>query len=156
MMKKTVLLALCSVLILALTACGQAAKEKKGDAMSLEEIFTAIQTDVDNLPEVAYTKLNADNYNYYLFIDPVEGAEALAGDAAINAIPHSAVLLRVPDAADAVSIAKNIEDNANLNKWICVGAEKKIVKVHNSTILLIMSASDTADSIAANFDKLWE
>ena len=124
--------------------------------MSLEEIFTIIQTGVENLPEVAYTQLNADNYQYYLFVDPIEGAEALAGDAIINAIPHSAVLLRVPEGVDAAAIAKEIEDNANLNKWICVGAEKKIVKVHGNTILLVMSYTDTADAIAANFDKLWE
>ena len=155
-MKKTVTLVLCAVLILSLAACGKTSEEKQGDSMSLEEIFTNIQTGVDNLPEVAYTQLNADNYQYYLFVDPIEGAEALADDAIINAIPHSAVLLRVPEGADAAAVAKEIEDNANLNKWICVGAEKKIVKVHGNTILLVMSYTDTADAIAANFDKLWE
>ena len=155
-MKKTITLFLCAVLILSLASCRQTAEKKQGDTMSLEEIFTAIQTGVDNLPEVAFTQLNADNYKYYLFIDPVEGAEALADDAMINAIPHSAVLLRVADGTDAAAIAEEIEDNADLNKWICVGAEKKIVKVHGSTILLVMSYSDTADEIAANFDKLWE
>ena len=155
-MKKTVTLVLCAALIFALAACGQTADKKQGDTMSLEDIFTTIQTDVDNLPEVAYTQLNADNYNYYLFIEPIEGAEALADDAIINAIPHSAVLLRVAEGTDAAAIAKQIEDNANLNKWICVGAEKKIVKVHGNTILLVMSYADTADEIATNFDKLWE
>ena len=155
-MKKTVTLVLCALLILSLAACGKNTDKKQGDTMSLEEIFTIIQTGVENLPEVAYTQLNADNYQYYLFVDPIEGAEALADDAIINAIPHSAVLLRVPEGADAAAIAKEIEDNANLNKWICVGAEKKIVKVHGNTILLVMSYTDTADAIAANFDKLWE
>lgn len=155
-MKKTVTLVLCALLILSLAACGKNTDKKQGDTMSLEEIFTIIQTGVENLPEVAYTQLNADNYQYYLFVDPIEGAEALAGDAIINAIPHSAVLLRVPEGVDAAAIAKEIEDNANLNKWICVGAEKKIVKVHGNTILLVMSYTDTADAIAANFDKLWE
>ena len=155
-MKKTATIILCTALIIALAACGQTADKRQGDTMSLEEIFTTIQTGVDNLPEVAYTQLNADNYNYYLFIEPIEGAEALADDAIINAVPHSAVLLRVPEGEDAETIAKQIEENANLNKWICVGAEKKIVKVHGSTILLVMSYADVADEIAANFDKLWE
>ena len=155
-MKKTATIILCTALIIALAACGQTADKRQGDTMSLEEIFTTIQTGVDNLPEVAYTQLNADNYNYYLFIEPIEGAEALADDAIINAVPHSAVLLRVPEDEDAETIAKQIEENANLNKWICVGAEKKIVKVHGSTILLVMSYADVVDEIAANFDKLWE
>lgn len=155
-MKKIVSISLCTALVLSLAACGSTTDKNQGDKLSLEEIFTSILTDVDDLPELAYTQLNADNYHYYLFIDPIEGAEALANDAVINAVPHSAVLLRVPQGADAAAIAKEIEENADLNKWICVGAEKKIVKVHGSTILLVMSYSDTADEIAANFDKLWE
>ena len=155
-MKKILSLALCAVLILSLAACGKTSEKNQGDKLSLDEIFTSILTDVDNLPELSLTSLNSDNYHYYLFIDPIEGAEALADDASINAVPHSAVLLRVPEGVDAVATAAEIEKNADLNKWICVGAEKKIVKVHGDTILLVMSYTEIADKIAANFDKLWE
>lgn len=154
-MKKIITLVLSTALILAFAACGSTADKKQGDTMSLEEIFTSIQTDVDNLPQVGNTELNSNNYNYYLPIDPIEGAEALACDALINAVPHSAVLLRVPDGTDAQAVAKEIEQNADLRKWICVSAEKAVVKVHGNTILLVMSFTETADEIASNFDKLW-
>ncbi len=155
-MKKIISLSLCAALVLSLTACGGTSNKNQGDEMTLEEIFTSILSGVDNLPELTLTPLNADNYHYYLFIDPIENAEALADDASINAVPHSAVLLRVPEGVDAAATAAEIESNAELNKWICVGAEKKIVKVHGSTILLVMSYTEIADEIAANFDKLWE
>ncbi|NCB73873.1 MAG: hypothetical protein EOM51_03895 [Clostridia bacterium] len=155
-MKKILSLIMCAVLVFSLTACGSLSEKSSGDTMSLEEIFTSILKGVDNLPELSYTQLNSDNYHYYLFIDPIEGAEALADDANINAVPHSAVLLRVPEGVDALATAAEIEANADLNKWICVGAENKIVKVHGRTILLVMSYTETADQIAENFDKLWE
>lgn len=153
-MKKFFCTLISAMLIFSLSACGTAA-EKPGDTMSLEEIFESIQADVPDLPEVALTELNQDNYKYYLFIEPIEGAEALANDAIINAVPHSAVLLRVAGGADAEKIAENIRENANLDKWICVGAEAMDVDVHNSTILLVMSKRETVDAIIANFDKLW-
>jgi len=154
-MRRIIPLVLCTALILALAACGGTADKKQGDSMGLEEIFKSILTGVENLPEVGYTEVNSDNYNYYLSIDPVEGAEALADDAVINAIPHSAVLLRVPDGTDAAAVAKEVEQKADLRKWICVSAEKAVVKVHGNTILLVMSTTETADEIAANFDELW-
>ncbi|NLH00649.1 MAG: hypothetical protein GX488_01895 [Clostridiales bacterium] len=154
--KKTVAPFFFAVLMLSLAACGGNEEKSKGDTMSLEEIFSAILSGVDGLPETAFTELNEDNYHYYLFIDPVKGADALACDSLINAVPHSAVLLRLPEGTDASAIAEEIEKNADPRKWICVEAEKKIVKVHGNTILLVMSFSKTADSISENFDKLWE
>ena len=154
-MKRAVLILLSLAVFLSIAACSGKTAEKQGDSMSLEEIFDSIQTGVSGLPALTNAELNADNYHYYLFIDPVEGGQALSNDAAINAVPHSEVLLRVPDSADAEAIAKQIEENADLRKWVCVGADKKIVRVHGNTIFLVMSTEETADALAANFDKLW-
>ena len=155
---KKLLTILCAAMLITLAACGsnKDQESKPGDTMGLKDIFVSILKDVNNLPEVDYTEITPDNIRYYLFIDQIEGSEALACDSLINAVPHSAVLLRVPDGTDAAAVAKQIEDNADPRKWICVGAEKVIVKAHGNTILLVMSTTETADAIAANFDKLWE
>ena len=154
---KKILTTLCVVMIIFLTACGSSTKsEKPGDTMSLEAVFENILKDVENLPEVSYVEVTPENAHYYLFTEQIEGSEALACDSLINAVPHSAVLMRVPDGTDVASIAKDIENNADPRKWICVGADKTIIKVHGNTILLVMSFNETADEIAANFDKLWE
>ncbi|NLW64851.1 MAG: hypothetical protein GXY26_01260 [Clostridiales bacterium] len=153
-MKKIFPTLICVMLILSLSACGGAA-EKTGDNMSLEEVFESIQADVPNLPEVAFTELNKDNYHYYLFVEPVKGAEALACDAIINAVPHSAVLLRIAEGGDAEAIAAEIRANADTGKWICVNAEAMDVAVHNRTVLLVMSNRETVDAMVDNFDRLW-
>lgn len=157
-MKKTITLLLAACLVLALAACGTpAAKEEAaGDTMTLEEIFDSIQTDVADLPKTAITELTETNYNYYLFTDtPIAGSEALACDAMINAVAHSAVLLRVAEGDDAEAIAETLRTNANPNKWICTGAEAVKVTVHNRTILLVMSTQAITDAMSANFDALW-
>ena len=62
--------------------------------------------------------------------------------------------MRLPDGADVSGIAKQVKDNADPRKWICVEAEKVIVKTKGDLVLLVMSDTATADAIAANFDAL--
>ncbi|NCC67166.1 MAG: hypothetical protein EOM14_03065 [Clostridia bacterium] len=156
-MKKTLTAAFALVLVFVLPACGASAPtESAGDTMTLEEIFAAIQKDVPDLPETATTAPDESNYQYYLFTEtPIKGSQALACDAIINAVAHSAVLVRVAEGDDAQAIAKTIRENANPNKWICVGAEAVEVTVHNQTILLVMSTQETVEAMTANFDALW-
>lgn len=166
-MKKTLTFILCAVMLLSFAACssgggnsdpGEASAppaEKPGDTLSLEEIMTEILDGVADLPNTENIALTEQNFESYLFTSYIDGSEALASEALITAIAHSTVLLRVPDGTDAKTVAEDIEANANPGKWICVQAEKTVVKVHGQTILLVMSFSSTADEIAANFDALW-
>lgn len=159
-MKKIVAALLGAIMLLSFAACGAkspspSAEEKPGDTMALAEIFETILADVSDLPAVMDIEINDENFESFLFIKPIDGAEALASEGQISAIAHSAVLLRLPEGSDAAAVAAEIEANANPRKWVCVEAEKTIVKAHGNTILLVMSFTDTADSIAANFDTLW-
>ena len=85
-------------------------------------------------------------------MDPIEGAEAYSSEALISAVPHSIALLRVPEGTDVETVAKQIEENANPRKWVCVEAEKTIVKTRGNVVLLVMSDAATADQVAANFE----
>ena len=58
----------------------------------------------------------------------------------------------MPEGTDVAQIAAQIEQSANPNKWVCVGAEKTIVKTRGNVVLLVMSQTAIADQIAANFD----
>lgn len=123
-------------------------------SMTLSEILAAIQADVKDLPGVGDIPLDSENFVYYMFIDPVEGAEALASEAMIGSIAHSLVLLKAPDGADVEAIAQSVRDNANPRKWICVEAEKCEVVVKDNFVLLVMTNAAAADAIIANFNAL--
>lgn len=120
---------------------------------SLSDLMTSILSGVET-PGYAITELAAEQYPLYLFIDQPKGAQAVTADALIGSIAHSVVLMRLPDGSDVSGIAKSIKDNADPRKWICVEAEKVIVKTKGDLVLLVMSTTDIADAIAANFDAL--
>ena len=157
-MKKILALTLIFVLGLTMAACGapaSSATPAAGDTMSLTDMMANILTIEAEIPKVSDIPLTDDLFKNFAFIDPIEGAEALASEAMVNAAAHSVVLIRVPEGTDVATVAKEIETNMDPRKWVCVEAEKSIVATHGSTILLVMSSEDAATQIAANFDKLW-
>ncbi|MDH8678858.1 hypothetical protein QE109_11900 [Fusibacter bizertensis] len=159
-MKKWMALFITVMMVFGATACSA----EKGDTTqvatnpaadkTVEEIVNLITEDAGIETQTMITPLDADNFSWYLFIDPIEGAEAVSADAMMSAVAHSVVLLRVPDGTDAEAVAKEIEEKADPRKWICVEAEKTIVKVNGNLILLIMSNPEVADQVAENFTNL--
>ncbi len=149
-MKKTVALLLVLILTCAFAGCGGGA-DSALDSLSLSEIMEKCLDGVADLPSVADIELNADNFSYFAFTDMPEGAEGLASEAQISAVAHSVVLVRVADKSEAETLAAQMEQNADPNKWICVGAEKVIVTQRGNVVLLVMSWTDTAQAIADNF-----
>lgn len=159
-MKKSITLILCAVMVLSMAACsagngGSADAQKPGDTMSLEEIFENILTDVEDVPMIGNMPIDKETFESYLFVAPIDGAEALASEGMISAVAHSAVLLRVPEGTDVEAVRAEIEANADPRKWVCVEAEKTAVVAHGNTILLVMSFNDITDAMVKNFDALW-
>ncbi|MGM9618908.1 MAG: hypothetical protein ACI3W8_03600 [Oscillospiraceae bacterium] len=156
---KKLLAMLCAVaLTLSLAACGKDTGEESTqnpvDAMSLSDILDSILKDVPDLPGYEPTELTEENFEFYAFVPYAEGYEGLSADALIGSIAHSVVLVRVPADDDAAQAAREMKDNANPRKWICVEAEAVHVRQYGSTILLVMSSAATADAILMNFDAL--
>ena len=122
---------------------------------SLSSIISAVYEGVEDLPRLGNTTLNSDNFASFAFIKKIDGMKGLASEAMIGSIAHSVVAIRVPEGESAKDVASQVKANANPRKWICVEAEKVIVKRHKQTVLLIMTTADAADKIAANFDALY-
>ena len=143
------------LLLLLLTGCGTVGSESESVIEgSLEELLAKVTEGVEPDIMVMETPLTQENFSSYLFIDYVEGSEGLASDAAINAIAHSVVLLRLPEGADAAEIQKEIEENLNPRKWVCVEAESSKVARHGNLILVAMSSKDAVNKAVSNFDAL--
>jgi len=158
-MKKILAALLCAAMLLALAACGGAAGgEKPGDTMTAEEILNTLYDGAgeEDLPMGLMTmKAEAEMFEYFLFIPEIEGADAWVSEPGVSSIAHSVAVLRLPEDADAKSVAEDIEANMNPTKWLCVTAEKAEVIVHGQTILLVMSSNALADLVIKNFDALW-
>lgn len=166
-MKKLLIFVLSAVLLFGSLACaGQPAEQQPTEAPtaeptatpdpmttdSLADIMAAIIKDVDGDLSTAEGAIEDERFAWFFNMDPIEGAEAYSSEALISAVPHSIALLRVPEGTDVETVAKQIEENANPRKWVCVEAEKTIVKVRGNVVLLVMSDAATADQVAANFE----
>ncbi|QSX04775.1 hypothetical protein JYG23_08645 [Sedimentibacter sp. zth1] len=106
---------------------------------SLEDIMSAVYSGVkSDLPMVANTPVTDENVKYFLGIESLNGAEALASEAMIGSIPHSVVLLRAPEGSDIEALKKEIKEKVDPRKWICVGVERDEVIVDNIDNVVIM------------------
>ena len=140
-----------------LGGCASPAASAEADPLkevTLESCMESLLDGVDELPMVQNIELTDELFPSFAFIDMPEGGEGLASEGMISSIAHSVVLVRFADADAAKSGAEAMQANANPTKWICVTAEKTIVKRSGSVVLLVMSFEKTADAIAANFDAL--
>ena len=154
-MKRFMAFVLAGVLCLLGTACSAGGKSEVVDA-PLEEVMNEILADVPNDFEVDNEPVDKEHFSWYFGIDYVEGAEGFSSEALISALPHSLALLRVPEGENAAALAKDIEEKIDPRKWVCVEAEKTVVKQRGNLILVIMTFEDRADTIAQAFDAYIE
>lgn len=132
-------------------ASSSSGAEQSGQSLSgvMATILSGVETPMYEISEIP-----DESFSYFTFIDQPAGATAVTADGLIGSIAHSVVLIRVAAGTDAAAVAKDVEANADPRKWICVEAEKTIVKSKGDLVLLVMSKAETADAIAANFDKI--
>ena len=70
---------------------------------------------------------STENLSDIAVYEPMTGSQAF-----------SLVLVRVSEGADAKAVAQDMSDNINPMKWICVGADEKIVAGYGDVVMLIM------------------
>ena len=142
-MKKMIALMLVLVLAISMAACGgKAAADKTPLAGTMEENILKIMelAPVEFMGGCIPVDLSDADSVYYMtglssaeHITDVAVYESMMGSQAF-----SLILVRVADAADAEAVAKEMTDNIDTRKWICVGADEKIVAGYSDTVMLIM------------------
>ena len=155
-MKKIITAIVCAALLFTLAACnsksGGSAKNVEG---TLSEIFTKIY-DNSGVESPMTMEIVVDDTNKasMLGTKAVKFIEGLASEAAIMTIPHSMVLLRVDKDADVDNIKKQIKDNVDPRKWICVGVDPDQVIVDSIGDLVFLVMSADAQAYHESFLKL--
>ena len=99
--------------------------------------------------------LDEASFESYTFVPYQEGIIGVSADPMISSIPHSLVLLKITDESiDGEALASQMEENADLNKWICVSAEAKKAIYRDGYIMFVMSDTATVDSFVSTFENL--
>lgn len=115
----------------------------KNLANELPELTTEeINLKESELVESLTSLKSTDDINTLVVSEPVMGSQAL-----------EVAVIKTKEKTDVASMMQNIKDNVDMNRWICVSAEKLYVVSSGDVIFMVMADSDWAKSIYDEFVK---
>lgn len=162
-MKKLIALLLAVVMVVGMTACGGSTKTVEG---KMEDLANQIITEnpvefMGGIIPVDLTDTSEDGVWAVNYNTGLKNGEKLTDIAVfepmMGSMAFSMVLVRVADAKNAEAVAKEMSDNIDTRKWICVEANEKLVAGYGDVVMLIMLNSElglSAQSFVDAFAKV--
>ncbi len=126
--------------------------------INIKKMFDTIYADLkDQLPDLTTQEIDVkdgEQVAEYTGLVSTENVEKLlVSEPMISSQAYSAVALKVKAGADIEGIKQEMLDNLNMNKWICVSAEKLYITSYNNIIFAVMSDEDWAKPVYDGFKK---
>lgn len=153
-MKKFIAMALAMLLVL--SGCAQ--KKTGGVEGTTSEIIDKIYA--SHAPLELYVDTMAldlsdnDAVKYNTGLSSGEKISQASVSEAMMSQAYSLVVLRVKNATDAPQVARDVYDNINTRKWICVEADTKTVMYSGDVVVLFMI--DSAFDDVATVESMQE
>lgn len=165
-MKKKILIVAAIVLAIVAAICTAIVisnndNNKSGKLKSVSDVktmFNSIYEDLgDELPSLETESVDASDENLVTTYTGLKSnkyvAELIVSEPFINAQAYSAVVVIAKDGANIEDMKKEMLDNINMNKWVCVSAGKLYITNSGNVIFLIMSDDDWAKPVYEGFKK---
>ena len=127
--------------------------------INMKKMFDTIYADLkDQLPDSLTTQeinvKDGEQVAEYTGLVSTENVEKLlVSEPMISSQAYSAIALKVKAGADIEGIKQEMLDNLNMNKWICVSAEKLYITSYNNIIFAVMSDENWAKPVYDGFKK---
>ena len=163
MNKKLIYIIIGAILVIGIIAgivFGMKNKNSKGlkleTAEEMKTMFEKIYSDLgDTLPSLETAEIDVNDASLvttFTGLKSNKDVEALVvSEPLINAQSYSAVAVKVKNGADIETMKKEMLDNINTHKWICVSAEKVYVTNSGNIIFLVMASEDWAKPVYEGF-----
>lgn len=167
-MKKLIALVLVLVMAVSMVACGR----KEPQAEGRTPLAGTMEENVNKIMEIApvefmggiipvdLTDTSEDGawaVNYYTGLSSGEQLTDIAVyEPMMGSQAFSLVMVRVADAAQAMTVGQEMFDNIDTRKWICVGADEKIVAGYGDVVMLIMLDSQLGLEAGSYLDAFIE
>ena len=128
------------------------------DGKTNKAILEELTAEVENLTLV-YEDLrlsDKDGFKFHFFVDlPSSVKSGALAQPMIGTTPFFVGILKVETAKDAEELAKNILDNVNYQKLVCVSFKKAYTRAVGTTVVLIMDINvERADALLERFNSM--
>ena len=141
-MKKLIVLMLVLALVVSMAACGDKSAVKEPLTGTMEENVMKIMelAPVEFMGGVIPVDLtDADTVKYFTGLSSGEKLTDVAVyESMTGSQAFSLILARVAEESEAEAVAKEMTENIDTRKWICVGADEKVVAGYGDTVMFIM------------------
>ena len=165
-MKKGIIWAIVAVIIIALVGVGvYFSNQDDGNqgikletAKDMKNFFGKIYKKIeDQLPEVDTDIIDVSDameVTNYTGLKSNKDVEAIVVSMPVmSAQAYEAVMVKVKNGADIESMKQEMLDNIDMNKWICVSAEKVYVTNSGNVIFMVMSDEEWAKLVYDSFKE---
>ena len=133
------------------------ASSKLNSENDLKKMMNSIAKNSDNLPNLETISVDAsDKELVSSFTGLKDNSNVLyvvVSEPLISSQAFSAVAVKVKAGSDIEAMKKEMLENINVRKWICVTAEKVYVTNNEDVIFLVMADSDWAKEFYQGFSK---
>lgn len=123
----------------------------------LTALVDKVYEGLELFPSLATMELDLtdmDMVTYETGLTSVEDVDGIVVSAPMmSSQAYSMILVKAKDASKADAIAKEMKDNVDPNKWICVSAEKVYATSCGNVAFLVMTNADMADDVYESFKK---
>ena len=166
MKKQTITIIIIAVIILAviLGAILIINKNKGNEGGKIEtvgqmkEMFKTIYSKLgEELPNLETQEISVEDETQvkaYTGLKSNKNIEKIvASEQLMSSQAYSAVNVKVKSGANIEEIKKEMLENINMSKWICVSAEKMYITNNGNTIFMVMSSEDWAKPVYNEFKE---
>lgn len=165
-MKKTIIIVITILIIIALIIGAVFLLNKKEVPVVSMETSQDLENIINSIYEKANIELpklmtNVIDINDELALKSSTGLsnkenieQVVISEPMMTSQAYSLVLVKVADGADVENIKKEMVDNIDTRKWICVTADKLYATNHNNLICLVMSREELAKPIYNAFKNV--
>ena len=120
----------------------------------VDELYAGNENLFPSLMTQAIDMSDTDSVKYMTGLSNTENIEAVVvSEPMMSSQAYSLVLVKVKSGANADSIAKEMSENIDMRKWICVSAEVLYATSTEDLAFLVMSSEDMAKPVYDAFKK---
>ena len=120
----------------------------------IEKMYEGIET----FPSVETTEIDVTDLNLVTYVTGLTSSEKIENivisEPMMRAQAYSLVLVKVKNNNDADDIAKQMNENIDARKWICVEAEKVYTTSSGNIVCLVMSSEEMAKPVYDRFKQI--